>query len=280
VLSVGAGCAHAAASPTAAQEPPAFTVRVSGAGQPVVFIPDLGAPGEVWDTTLAHLGGRVEAHVIDIAGFAGTPPTPGPLLPKLRDQLAAYLRERKLVKPILVGHMYGATVAFLVAMSEPDLVGGVIAIDSPPSRGQGDKDDDAEAAEGRKGLSEAPPEKFAMMVSRRLASMMADKELAKHLAERVVKSSQSVYAETFYDMMTRDLRAEIPKIRAPVLIFLTQGNLPQEAWPIVQKLYEAQLSVIPKHELVVVPNSKHYVMFDAPEAFFGPLDRFLAAAGH
>jgi len=109
---------------------------------------------------------------------------------------------------------------------------------------------------------------------------MADKELAKHLAERVVKSSQSVYAETFYDMMTRDLRAEIPKIRAPVLIFLTQGNLPQEAWPIVQKLYEAQLSVIPKHELVVVPNSKHYVMFDAPEAFFGPLDRFLAAAGH
>jgi N-formylmaleamate deformylase len=277
-FAAAAACSHAAPAPEKPSEPPAFTVKVSGAGRAVIFIPDLAAPGDIWDTTVAHLGGRVEAHVLDIAGFADTPPVANPLLPKLRTQLTAYIRDHKLEKPILVGHMFGGTVAFMVAMAEPDLVGGVVSVDSPPSRGAGNADDAAEAQEGRKGLTDAPPERFAKMMAGRFKSMMADPERAKLFVDRVAKSSQAEVPDAFYDMMTRDLRVEIPKIRAPVLVFMTQGNLPPPAWPIVKEQWEAQLAAIPKHELVVVPNSKHYVMFDAPDAFFGPFDRFLASA--
>src|ERR1700721_1861807 len=112
-----------AANP-AANEPPVFTARVSGAGRPVVFIPDLEAPGEIWNTTLAHLGGRFETHVIDVAGFAGNPASSGPLMPRLHDGLAIYLREHAR-GAILVGHMFGAQVAYWLAMSEPDMVSGV-----------------------------------------------------------------------------------------------------------------------------------------------------------
>ncbi len=37
-----------------------------------------------------------------------------------------------------------------------------------------------------------------------------------------------------------------------------------------------QMAPIPRHEIVVVPGSRHYVMLDAPEAFNRALDAFLA----
>jgi pimeloyl-ACP methyl ester carboxylesterase len=136
----------------------------------VVFIPDLEAPGEVWDSTVAHLSGRVEAHVVDVAGFAGNAPTPGPLMPKLRDGLARYLHERHLNRPILVGHMFGAAIAYWLAMTEPDLVGGVVAIDAPPSLAQGNAEDTAEAEEARRALATADKETFARIAHRRRCS--------------------------------------------------------------------------------------------------------------
>ena len=258
---------------TAAMEVPVFSARVSGAGRPVVFIPDLEAPGEIWNTTVAHLGGGFEAHVIEVAGFAGNPASSGPLMPKLRDGLAVYLREHAR-GAVLVGHMFGAQVAYWLAMSEPDLVSGVVAIDAPPSRFDGTVD--PETDEVRKAWSSASADDFARGVTRRITSMMKDQALAQTIAAKAVHSSQPVIAEAFYDMMTRDFRAQIPNIRVPVLAVLTTGNLPAEALPTVEAFYRDELGPIAHHELWVVPSAKHYVMFDAPEAFFTPLDHFLA----
>jgi N-formylmaleamate deformylase len=254
--------------------PPVFLARVSGAGRPVVFIPDLEAPGEIWDTTLAHLGGRVEAHVIEVAGFAGNPVSYGPLMPRLRDGLATYLREHAR-GAILVGHMFGAQVAYWLAMTEPELVRGIIAIDAPPSRFDGTVD--PEADEVRRAWGSASADEFARGIKHRIGSMMADQSLAETIAAKAVRSSQPVIAEAFYDMMTRDLRAQIPNIKAPVLVLLTTGNLPPEMLPTIEVFYREELGPIARHRLVVVPGSKHYVMFDAPKAFFVELDRFLAS---
>jgi N-formylmaleamate deformylase len=270
-------CAHAPLStPAAAAEVTAscvFSARVSGAGRPVVFIPDLEAPGEIWDSTLAHLGGGVEAHVIEVAGFAGNPVCSGPLMPRLRDGLAIYLRQHAR-GAILVGHMFGAQVAYWLAMTEPDLVRGVIAIDAPPSRFDGTMD--PEADEVRRAWGSASAEEFARGIKQRIGSMMTDQSLANTITTKAVHSSQPVIAEAFYDMMTRDLRAQIPNIKAPVLVLLTTGNLPSEMLPTIEAFYQEELGPIARHRLVVVPGSKHYVMFDAPNVFFVELDGFLA----
>jgi pimeloyl-ACP methyl ester carboxylesterase len=241
----------------------------------VVFIGDLATPGELWDTTLQHLDGQVEAHVVEIAGFAGNAATKGPLMPKLRDGLAGYLRDHHTKRPILVGHMFGAVIAYWLAMTEPDLVGGVVAVDAPPSIGQGSADPEAE--EFRRVIRAADEAKFQRMMTRRFRSMTNDSERANRLAEKAVRSSPQVIGDAFYDMMTRDLRPQITHIRAPVLVFRTTGNIPPEALGEVEQHYREQLDPIPKHELVLVKDSKHFVMFDAPNAFFSHLDRFLAS---
>ncbi|WP_394825713.1 alpha/beta fold hydrolase [Pendulispora albinea] len=273
-----AGCGQSAPpSPslrTPPLDPPAFTTSVSGRGRMVVFIPDLQAPGAVWDTTIEHLGGRVEAHVVDVAGFAGNAPTTGPLMPKLRDGLARYLRERHARDAIVVGHMFGGAMAFWLAMTEPDLVGGVVAVDAPPSMGNGAADADTE--EHRRALLMADSEKFARMTKRRMETSVLDPERANWLVERAVRSSPRAIADAFYDMATRDLRPQIGTIRAPVLVLRTTGNIPRDDLLEAERYYRDQLAPIANHELVMVEGAKHYVMFDAPETFFAHLDRFLA----
>src|SRR3954452_1692904 len=71
----------------AAFTPTAFAVKVSGTGRPVIFIPGLASPGAVWDGAVAHLGGKVQAHVLTLAGFAGQPAMQGPFLQQVHDQI-------------------------------------------------------------------------------------------------------------------------------------------------------------------------------------------------
>jgi pimeloyl-ACP methyl ester carboxylesterase len=116
---------------------------------------------------------------------------------------------------------------------------------------------------------------FARMANRRLGSMMNDESRAKVLAEKTARSDQHVVAEAMFAMMTSDTRPQIPRIKTPVLVLLTTGNLPEGAAAEVETLYREQLGPVPDHELIVVNASRHYVMFDAPDVFFANLDRFL-----
>src|SRR3569623_838556 len=100
-------CSSAAPPPPAAPAaaaftPTAFSVKVSGAGRPVIFIPGLASPGSVWDGTLAHLGGKVQAHVLTLAGFAGVKPIDQPFLQQVHDQIAQYIAAPHLAHPIIV----------------------------------------------------------------------------------------------------------------------------------------------------------------------------------
>lgn len=45
-------------------QPTSFGVAVSGHGRPIIFLPGIGCPGSVWDDTVAHFGGSIEAHVV------------------------------------------------------------------------------------------------------------------------------------------------------------------------------------------------------------------------
>src|SRR5689334_10105123 len=88
--STAAPAPHAPPAPAPAAPtftPTSFTVQVSGAGRPVIFIPGLACDGHVWDDTIAHLGGKVQAHVLSLHGFTGSPPIAQPLLPTVHDEL-------------------------------------------------------------------------------------------------------------------------------------------------------------------------------------------------
>ena len=135
LLSALAACSHSATPPVAEKParftPTAFSVKVTGAGRAVIFIPGLASPASVWDGTVAHLGGAVQAHVLTLAGFAGQPPIGAPFLQQVHDQIATYITANHLDHPVIVGHSLGGMMALWLGETVPQL-GGVVDVDGFP----------------------------------------------------------------------------------------------------------------------------------------------------
>ena len=275
IATATSACAHAPPSPTS------FRVELAGHGRPVVLVPDLGASGEVWDTTIAHLGGHFETHALTLPGFAGQPPVAGPILPHVERELATYLRERHLRGAVIVGHMYGAALAYSLAIDEPELVGGIVVVDVLPCQSAlGEPDEpraDAlkEAHQVHDELVAHPPD--AKGQERRLKRMVADPALARKLAEKAALSSGMALADAYLELMTVDLREGVRKLQPSALVIVTDLTYPPEAWPTIEASWHRQVDPIPHHELVEIRGAHHYVMYDKPDEWFSALDKFLAA---
>src|ERR1039457_2426934 len=116
-----------------AQTPaPSFHVDIIGKGKPMILIPGFASSGETWDSTVARYKDRYECHVLTLAGFAGEPRIEAPFLETVRKDLAAYIRDNKMNKPVIVGHSLGGVLALWLAEREPDLVGPLVIVDSLP----------------------------------------------------------------------------------------------------------------------------------------------------
>jgi pimeloyl-ACP methyl ester carboxylesterase len=282
----GGTASHSATSapsapPAETFAPTSFSVRVSGTGRPVVFIPGLTCDGSVWDPTLSHLGGKVQAHVLSLAGFGGRAAITAPLLPTVREELARYLRARRLARPILVGHSLGAFLSFWLAATEPDLVAGVVAVDGAPFfPGLGDPTaTPARAAEPagqlRAQIGATPPERLGATMRPFFARMITRPEDLEQLMATSSRSDPRTTADAMYFLMTTDLRAQIAAIRAPVLVLAADdGELPREQ---LARAWEAQIAAVPHHELQLIEGARHFLMYDQPAAFYAALDGFLAA---
>ncbi len=244
--------------------PKSFVAKVTGSGRPVIFIPGLGCPGDMWDDTIARLHG-VQAHVLTLAGFAGTPPTKPPLAASVRKELVRYIRAYQLTKPVIVGHSMGGTIAYWVAETAPDLIGGVVVVDAGPALSDTDP---ATARALRNTWAQAGDDELPEQVKSAYTGMVADpKHIAPYLDE-ITRSDRQTMGDSIYELVKTDLRGELGKITAPLLLVLADGGY--------QQLYRSQVEGVAHKQIVVVPKAKHFVMLDEPEAFAKLLDDFLA----
>jgi pimeloyl-ACP methyl ester carboxylesterase len=267
-------------APATAFKPTSFSVEVSGSGRPVIFIPGLACDGHVWDSTIAHLGGKVQAHVLTLAGFGGKPAIDKPLLPTVRDEIIEYIRANHLEKPILVGHSLGGFMTYWVAEAAPDLVAAGIAVDGAPFfaaliNPNATAESAAAMAKAMREQMVGSPDKFRDGVVQFMNGAM--REPAKHqdLVETSAKSDPTATADAMAFLTQTDLRGDLPKIKAPILTIVadSDGQMPR---PMIEATWKAQLAPIPAHDIIVIEHSKHFVMVDQPDAFFSAIDAFLA----
>lgn len=244
-----------------------FRVDVRGSGTPMILIPGLSSPGEVWDGTIAQFEKRFECHRLTLAGFAGQKPIDGPLLATVRRELAEYIRSRKLEKPVIIGHSLGGFLAFWLASTEPDIVGAVVSVDglpyAPAAMGAMTQEQIDQMA---KYVASQTPEQFAMQTRLSLGMMITRREDVERVAVAAVRSDPGTVARAMRELMTTDLRPDVAKIKARVLL-IGSGR--------AEEAYAKQIAAIPRHELVMAKDARHFVMLDAPDLFYATLERFL-----
>jgi pimeloyl-ACP methyl ester carboxylesterase len=231
---------------------------------------------------VAHFKDRYECHVLTLAGFAGEPRIEAPFLETVRYDLAAYIRQNKMNKPVIVGHSLGGVLALWLAEKEPGLVGPLVIVDSLPflaaimNPAASAETAKAQAEQMRKMYSGPPTEqteKMGEMAVKGMVSSPADFEMIMGWSR---KSDRVAMGDAMYDMMTTDLRGDLDKISSPSLVLGTWIAYKQYATrEQVEKNFRTQYAKLKNYDFVLSDKARHFVMLDDPDGFFQALDHFL-----
>jgi pimeloyl-ACP methyl ester carboxylesterase len=290
---VGAALLAAVTTVGSAEAPAAFHVDVSGHGRPMILIPGLVSSGDTWKTTVARFQDRFTCHVLTLAGYAGVAPIDGPLLATARKQIAGYIRDHHLDKPVVVGHSLGGTLALDLAAHEPGLVGPLVIVDALPfmagANGQMKTVADAKPMVDQilATISAQTPEQYAQFYRNPNAParyMVTSPENVEMITKWGIASDQRTVARSMAELFGIDLRDDVAKIDAPTLLIGTWSGLRDQAQAFggqvtreqVIGTFAQQFAKLRRLHFVLAEVARHFVMLDDPNWFFAQLDAFFA----
>ena len=282
-----AAAPHLAAA-TAVDNPvahPTFTVRVVGKGRPMLLIPGLTCPGAVWDETVARYQGQYQCHVISLAGFGGQAPTTvtDPMLPAVRDQLLTYIKTQKLVRPVVLGHSLGGFLALAMSTTQPDAIGPLVIVDSLPFMSA--IQNPALTVEMARPMADAQRQQMKQgpmptaMRKQMLQGMITDTARISQAARWSQASDGATVAQTMYDLYTTDLRADLARIKQPVLVlgawaaYKAYGSTKEST----RAVFALQYAKLPQTRIEMSEAGRHFLMWDDTAWFFAQTDSFLKA---
>lgn len=280
-FALGAALAVVAPAPAETPKDAPFSVKVVGKGKPMILIPGLTCSGDVWNGTVDHFKGRYECHVLTLAGFAGQPPIKGPFLETVRQGVVDYIRNKKLDKPVIVGHSLGGYLVFRIGETAPDLVGPLIAVDGMPCLAAYIVPTEAAAENMKKqgaamaaNMGKLPHDDYLKQQRQFVSGWLKGRQEEETVAKWGADSDQATVARAMGELFAADARPDLGRIKTPVLEVAAldkRRGLPREE---VTKRAEAQVAKAPKHE-VAVGDSGHFIMYDAPEWMWKTMDAFL-----
>ena len=289
-----AACASSALPPAAesAPTPPPSTgfssdrisVVTRGEGPEVILIPGLTSSPSVWDSTADALDDDHRVHIVQVNGFAGAPAGgngDGPVSAPVAEEIARYISESGLDHPAVIGHSMGGTIGMMLAARHADAVGKLMVVDMFPFMGAMFGGQTAEAvrpvADAMRVQSLAlPPEAAAQRSAQMLASMTQTDSIRPELERQARESDRTTVANAFHELVVTDLRQEVANIHVPLTVLYV---IPPEI-PITPDQYDQYFHVsfaaAPQARLIKIENSRHFIMYDAPDVFQAQVRAFLA----
>jgi pimeloyl-[acyl-carrier protein] methyl ester esterase len=266
----------------------AIHVVCCGAGRDVVFLPGLGASGEVWAASALTLGARIRAHIVHFSGFAGAPAkqvsAEGFLASRAR-VVANYLAQRRLERTLLVAHSGAAAMGLMLALEQPALLGGLMVVDGlpfPAALALGAAAGKHQAAEKAERDFQAQrtmrPAEYAAYRHQVASNSTLSADSAHRVAEWAIRSDREQLMKADRELSALDLRERLAGLQtALTVVYADQASLgAPPGW--MKQVYQAQYaSAALPLTWVEVANARHFLMLDQPQAFVVALQRFVGA---
>jgi len=274
----------------------ALLVERHGSGpRPLILIPGLASGPWVWQETIRQLledkKNAFTLYVVTLPGFDGraVPATPGwAPFESARAALRGLIAERKLAKPVLIGHSLGATLGYALAQDLGAGIGGVVALDGlPVFPGTEDMPPElrAQAAAGvRQRMATGQPQAYAAQQRQYMrAQGVLDVGKADDIVPLLLRSDREAVGAYVADILALDLRPGLGRISAPVLVVAPfyEYDVAYDAQPdalsVEAKLthYRSLVQGIPSVEVVPIAPARHFLMIDQPRALADLLRRYL-----
>ncbi|WP_020652355.1 alpha/beta fold hydrolase [Massilia niastensis] len=255
-------------------------------GRPLVLVPGLASGPWVWQEVIRQFAGEHTLYVVTLPGFDGRPaPAPGAHpFEAARAALKELVSSRRLERPVLVGHSMGGALALALGADLGDRIGGIVSVDGLPVFPGTEDMPPAQRPQMAAGvqarLMAGRPEAWAEQQRQYLRGQgVLDIGKADDLTPLLLRSDRAAVGAYMADLLALDLRPELGRIAAPVLVLVPyfEPDAMQQGLGVDAKVehYRSLLPGIRQLEAVPVVPARHFLMFDQPQVLADTLRRFL-----
>lgn len=252
-----------------------FEVLKTGKGkQSIIFIPGFASSGEVWNETRADFEKDFTCYTLTMAGFAGVKPQPNPSFENWKNEIAAYIKENKIEKPILVGHSMGGGLALAIASDYPELIGKIVVVDalpcltalSDPNFKSKENNDCSSTVNQMTAMNE---KQFYDMQKQTMPRLLADASKLEMVVDWSVKSDRKTFARMYCDFFNTDLRDKIAAVKCPSLILLESYFIN------LKPTIESQYKNLKTAHFQYADKGLHFIMYDDTDWYLAQLNTFI-----
>lgn len=268
--------AQPASAPPAPVTQNRISVTVEGTGPDVILIPGLASSREVWAGLAARLRQSHRLHLVQVAGFAGSPAVSDPngrVAAPTADAIADYIRRKHLKAPVIIGHSLGGEVALMLGARHPDQVGRLLIVDALPfyslllDPAATSETAKPRAAAFRDAMVAAPAAQTEAMQAASIARLAKNEAVRPSLVAAGIRSDRKTVADATYELMTTDLRPELGRITAPVEVIYAYDPVYGVPASTIDAMFRSAYTSTPHVTFKRIDGSFHFVMLDQPEAF-------------
>ncbi|MEO5642145.1 MAG: alpha/beta hydrolase [Bacteroidia bacterium] len=261
--------------PVVAETTYPFEVKITGSGKSsIIFIPGFASSGDVWNETRAVCEKDHTCYTLTMAGFAGVPAQPNPSFVQWEKSIAEYITEKKIKKPILIGHSMGGGLALAIAADYPDLISKIIVVDALPCLAammnpsfKPNPVNDCSSIVAR--YNSVPDTQFYQAQKSGMAGLLADTSKQEMVVQWSMKSDRTTFATMYCDFLNTDLREKISSIKCPALILL------EPSFSVHKETMNEQYKNLKTAQIHYANKGLHFIMYDDTEWYMNEISSFI-----
>ncbi|HVR47364.1 MAG TPA: alpha/beta hydrolase [Candidatus Binatia bacterium] len=253
-------------------------LRVERFGKPgaqsIVFVPALFCGSWQWNAQIDALSPKYDVLVVTLPGFDGRPMVAGDdLMARAARGLHLLIAQHALHRPILVGHSLGGTLSVYFAEHYPRDITGLVTVEGGYPAAATQSERDASVAKSVAPYHNLPPSRVGPVIRKEtLQYTITSKADVAAVEAHAARSDPSAIVAWMQAALSLDLTPGLAKIVVPftVIIPFDPAIDPYQGFATEAKkraAYVRWAAHAPNSEVIVIANSRHFVMFDQPQKF-------------
>lgn len=240
----------------------------------MIFIPGLLCGPWEWAGEIRNFSPDYTIYALTLPGFDGQPAIQGALFQTVSSDFWSLLQSRGIEKPIVVGRSLGGTLAIMLAEQHSDRLRAIIAVDGMPifpgleKLTPGQREDAAQRFASMLSAAQTPQQFEYAEKTYALPTLMSSPSDIAAVAPLVAKSDPKPSGAWAAEDVRGDLRPQLDRISVPLLEVVPGRAL--------APYYGSLLAGDSTAHVVPVENSRHFVMYDQPQALHAAIAQFLS----
>lgn len=221
----------------------------------LVLIHGLGGSNEVWSEVVPYLVNAFRVELYELHGHGTTRPLSDATIASETAALRAWIEDRDIVYPTLVGHGLGGMIAMQYAFDHPVDVRRLMVIDSGPRQ--------IASEEHKVTVAQAILDDYDRFVASRFISISRDQEVCEAAVDWALRTDAASFASLLLSSFNWDLTDELPRQSVPMLVIGSAAYFPEAGY---ERAFLEQYGFGSARTLSFkrVADTGHYLMLEKP----------------